>query len=168
MSARRDAIDAAFAARGIDIAGDLSRYELKEVIRIVEVMGGRIRLNGGVRASYDTDPDQGANAAIVFTAVPEGAWGNLLSVQYVAGGTAGAEAVSNTIGADGQQVIAITIQTGVSTAAQVIAALDAEDLSSLLSYALKAGNSGAGAVVTMAAKPLTGGQDAALVISPVS
>ena len=170
MSARRDAIDAALANRGIDITGDLSRYQLKELIRVVEVMGGRIRFAGGDQASYDTDPDQGANAAIVYTAVPEGAAGNLIQIQYANTASDGHSDVttSNTIGADGVQTIVVGIKTGVTLASEVITALDTEDLSSLMTYAYKSGNDGSGTVATMAAKTLAGGADAGFVITPAA
>ena len=63
--------------------------------------------------------------------------------------------------------VTVGIQTGVSTATQVLTALTT-DAGTLLSSALKAGNSGAGAVVTMTAKALTGGDapTGAFLISP--
>lgn len=164
MSARTDAWAAALASRGLSLSSDLNAYDLKEIMRLADVIGGDITVEGGTAASYDTDPDQGANAAIVFTAAFEGALPSL-AIQYVAGGTAGAEAVSLGIGADGQVIIKVTVETGVSTADQVKAALDAEDLSSLCTYADKAGNDGSGAVVTMAAKTFTGGVNPGIAFS---
>ena len=173
---RRAAIDRALEHRGIDLDGPLSSYQLKELLRIVQLMGGRLRYGAAVpavQAVYDTDPDQGVNAAIIFTAAAglPGTTGHRLSIAYANTGVAGSETVTYAVGADGEIVVTVGIQTAVSTATQVITALNTEDLSDVLTYALKTGNSGAGAVATMAAKALAGGVDgvtAGFVITPAA
>jgi hypothetical protein len=179
MSARREQIDKALETRGIDPDGPISRYGLKELIRVVEVCGGRLRFAAltaavpSVLATYDTDPDQGANAAIVFTAAREVGSGvdPVLKIAYANTAVAGSETVAIAASA-GVITITVGISTGVSTAAQVRTALSTANAAEIMTNALKAGNDGTGAVVTMAAKTLAGGVaevpavSAGFVISP--
>ena len=179
MRDRRTQINAALNARGIDPAAALSRYQLKELIRVVELCGGRIRFDPegaatpAVKAAYDTDPDQGANAAIVFTAHTGGAAGNSLKVQFANTATDGHNDVTVTYTATKAGVITLVvgIKTAVTLASEVMTAL-AADANTIIDYALKTGNDGTGTVATMAAKALAGGVDAiadatsAFVITP--
>lgn len=171
---RRAQFDQALDTRLIDPAGPMNKYQLKEFIRLADTIGVRISVAASgseddTRASYDTDPDQGANAAIIHSAgdAAPGAFGNNLRIAYANTAVAGSETVAYSVTKAGVITVTVGIQTGVSTATQVLTALTT-DAGTLLSSALKAGNSGAGAVVTMTAKALTGGDapTGAFLISP--
>lgn len=90
-------------------------------------------------------------AGLSYTAVAFGTSGNLISIAYTAGGTAGSEVVTVTGNA-----ISVQIQTGVSTITQVRTAINASTPAAALVVA--AGTS-ASAVSTTAATFLTGGID---------
>ena len=165
---RRANLDRALEHRGIDPQAGLSLYQLKELIRVVQIYGCRLRvvpqtLAGqatiDTAASYDTAADQGANAGVVFTAgaAAPGELGNNLRIAYTNTATAGAETVTWTVSKLGVVTCTIGIQTGVSTADQVKAAL-ATDAGTYLTAADSTGEDGSGVVVTMTAKALTGGE----------
>lgn len=165
---RRANLDRALEHRGIDPQAGLSLYQLKELIRVVQIYGCRLRVVAATlvghaeidtAATYDTDPDQGANAAIVYTAgaAAPGELGNNLRIAYANTATAGSETVTYGVTKAGVVTVTVGIQSGVSTANQVLTALTT-DAGSYLSHALKSGNDGSGVVVTMTAKALTGGE----------
>jgi len=116
----------------------------------------------GVNASYDTDPDQGANAALVFTAAGEGAgYGVAPAIKVAYADTASNGHNDVTVGVAlsvGVITITVGIKTTVTLASEVKAALDAApNIAKWITYAYKSGNDGTGAVATMAAKTLAGG-----------
>lgn len=79
---------------------------------------------------------------IEFTAVKPGAVGNTIVVTLVAGGTAGSELVSVA-----DELISVTIEDGVSTVAQIKAALDVSDAAALITTkSIVAGALSAGSV----------------------
>lgn len=169
---RRANIDRALEHRGIDVDADLSMYQLKELMRVVQMMGGRIRYDGNTltAASLDTDADQGANAAMIFTAgaAAPGAAGNRIEVEIADTATAASETVDYAVDNDGVITVTLGVEAGVSTATQTLAAL-AADAGTLLSGALKTGNDGSGVVSAMAATALTDGADAdGFVITPAA
>jgi hypothetical protein len=90
---------------------------------------------------------------LTYTADTAGEAGDLISITYTGGGTAGSEVVS-VVG----NAISVQIQTGVSTATQVKAAVDADvTASALISVAIT--GVGATAQVVAAAAFLAGGED---------
>lgn len=88
---------------------------------------------------------------ITYTAVAEGTAGEVITIEYVDGATAGAEVVTVTGNA-----ISIEIEDGVSTATQVKAAYDAEAEAVALATAAITGTAG-DAQVEAAEAPLDGG-----------
>jgi hypothetical protein len=88
---------------------------------------------------------------LTYTADATGSNGNLISIAYTAGATAGAEVVTVTGNA-----VSVQIETGVSTATQVKAAVDASGPAAALVNVTISGVGG-NAQVTVAATFLTGG-----------
>lgn len=89
--------------------------------------------------------------SITYTSVLVGVSGNLVSVAYTSGGTAGAEVVTVTGNA-----ISVKIASGVSTATQVLAAINASPAALALVSAVITGTAGT-AQVTAGAANLSGG-----------
>lgn len=114
------------------------------------------------KAAYDTDPDQGANAGLVFTSKLPGTEGNQITVAYTVP-TDDNQAHAIDVSVSGH---AITVQLAVdtdgstitSTAANIKTAVDADpEASTMVSVANSGGNDGSGLAVVMAAKTLAGG-----------
>jgi exopolysaccharide biosynthesis protein len=114
---------------------------------------GFVLSQGPLAAAYDTDPDQTAEAAVVFTARIPGAGGNALDIQYVD------DVLNPTVPyvtvASG--VVKVHIDTGVTLASAVVSAVNAAVVP--VTAELKSGNDGSGVVVTMAAQSLADGRD---------
>lgn len=120
------------------------------------------------QATLDTDGTQGANAALVFTAVPSGVLGNLIKVaQTVPTDDNAAHALAVSVDTMNEGVVkTITIQLAVDTDGSTItstgddikAAVAAHsDASQLVTVADKAANDGSGLASVFAAAALTGG-----------
>lgn len=90
---------------------------------------------------------------ITYEAVDPGSQGNDITIEYVDDGTAGAETVDVT-----DTAIVVHIESGVSTATQVKAAIDGEPAALALVSATISGTAG-DAQVTAAETPLAGGDD---------
>jgi len=90
---------------------------------------------------------------LTYTAKESGTAGNLISVAYTAGATAGAEVVTVTGNA-----ISVQIETGVSTGTQVMAAING-DASAAALVSVRASGTASNAQETDAADLLTGGVD---------
>ena len=88
---------------------------------------------------------------LTYTADAVGTPGNDIMVEYLSGGTAGSEVV-----AVNENLIQITIQSGVSTAAQIKSKVDADEDAAELVNVTISGN-GSNAQTTSAAQALTGG-----------
>lgn len=102
----------------------------------------------------------GDNNDLVFTAKAVGAAGNKISVTYVNPGEETAAESVRVIGAD-VVVTLRSVSTVLSTAAQVAAAISADDdADALVGVANAAANNGTGVVIAMAKSHLTGGVDA--------
>lgn len=105
-----------------------------------------------VAATVTIDPT-GANNSMDYTAKVKGTTGNSIMVAYTAGGTAGAETITGT-----QQAIVVNMEDGVSTAAQIKTAIDANSrAASLVTVANHAGNDGTGTCAATIATALAGG-----------
>lgn len=90
---------------------------------------------------------------LVYTAKGIGTAGNAVGVQYFGSGTAGSESVSVTGSA-----ITVTIEPGVSTAAQIKTAIEAHvGANALVTITLKSGSTGAEAQALQAMQLLSGG-----------
>lgn len=89
---------------------------------------------------------------LTFTADAAGAAGNSITIQYTTGGTAGSEAVS-VIGS----AISVQIQTGVSTATQVKAAVDGFPAAAALVDTSISGTGSTAQTAPVAATNLAGG-----------
>lgn len=113
-------------------------------------------------AATKTVNPTGNNNNIVYTAVDEGADGNNITIAYIVSGNDTPLSIS-VIGTD----IVVNVATDndgdpTSTAAQVLAAIEAdEDASALVTVAHAASNDGTGVVAAVAAANLTGGTDVA-------
>lgn len=94
---------------------------------------------------------------ILYQAFLPGASGNNVSIRYTSGGTAGSEIVS-VIG----NAVTVQIQSGVSTANQIITAVHASSpaMALLATVAVASGHSGSTAQVTQSATFLAGGANA--------
>lgn len=90
---------------------------------------------------------------ITYVARQAGLAGNSITIAYTAGGTAGSEVVS-VVG----NAISVQIEDGVSTATQVLAAINASAVAQALISASITGTAG-DAQVAAAAAPLAGGAD---------
>ena len=118
------------------------------------------------KATLDTDGTQGANAALIFTAIPAGVRGNKIKVaQTVPTDDNAAHPIDVSVAFDPTFVV-ITIQLAVSSDGSTItstgddikAAVLADPVASLyVSVADKAANDGSGLASTFAATALTGG-----------
>jgi hypothetical protein len=103
-------------------------------------------------AAYTTAQSE-LDSNLTLTAILTGTPGNVYGLAYTGGATAGAEVVTVASGE-----ITVKIQSGVSTANQVLAALLAStDVTDIVSVRLKEGESGTGFVVTQAMAYFTGG-----------
>lgn len=116
------------------------------------------------KASYDNDAGQGANAALVFTAVQPGVRGNEVKVVMRNIGDDEAHDLSVEVyEVEPYQWVDITLETDeaneIQTTADEVKALLAADLaaSQLVTAADKAGNDGSGVVSAMGVQALTGG-----------
>ena len=110
----------------------------------------------GVKAGLVIDQTGGGGGKLTLAADLQGVEGNYIQLSLTAGGTAGSEVVSRT-GAGtlaSPYVIDVSIQSGVSTAAQVKTKLDASALSSGL---IDTTVTTAGAMSAAVAAALTGG-----------
>lgn len=125
---------------------NFSEFTYSLVRKLVHICGS---------ATYDA-----ANAAslvvqdLTYTADTAGAAGNSITIAYTTGGTAGSEVVS-VVGS----AISVQIQSGVSTATQVKAAVDGDAGAAALVNVAITGTGGT-AQVAAAAAALTGGDDA--------
>lgn len=117
-------------------------------------------------AELDTDGTQGANAALIFTAVPPGVRGNFIKVaQTVPADDNAAHPIDVSVAVDGEfKVITIQLEvdtdgsTILSTGDDIKAAVAADpEASALVTVADKAANDGSGLASTFAAAALTGG-----------
>lgn len=118
------------------------------------------------KATLDTDSSQGANAALIYTAVDPGVRGNSIKIaQTVPTDDNAAHALSVSVVRSGNFDI-ITVQLAVSsdgstitsTGSLIMAAVNADpDASKLVSVALKAANDGSGLASTFSATALSGG-----------
>jgi len=103
----------------------------------------------------------GANNDLVFTAVTEGANGNLITIEYVDSGVALQPLVVTVVG----NAIVVTLELDdsatpaiVSTAADILAAIEASVAAlALVTVADSGEDTGAGVVIEMEATALTGG-----------
>src|SRR6188472_1611459 len=115
-----------------------------------------------VNASLDTDASQGADAAIIYTAAGAGAgYGVAPCIKVAYANTASdghSDVVASMAISSGVITVTVAIKTTVTLASEVITALDAvPGLDKVMTYELKTGNDGTGAVATLAATALTGG-----------
>lgn len=102
------------------------------------------------------------DADLTFEAVATGSGGNSITIEYTAGGTAGSEVVTVLSSA-----IGIAVESGVSTASQVLTALHGSAAAmALVTARLAKGQSGTGVVVTTAAANLAGGGTTGTSITP--
>jgi hypothetical protein len=95
---------------------------------------------------------------LTYTSVLVGTSGNLVTIAYTGSGTAGAEVVTVTGNA-----ISVKIQSGVSTATQVLAAINASAAATALVSAVISGT-GSNAQTTVSATALTGGTATVMVV----
>lgn len=145
------AFDASGASRGRAINTD-GRVETATVLaqpKTTGTPGGYGAMSGGTPGGAT----KGAKVIqdLTFTSVFPGLQSNAITIEYTGTGTAGAEVVAVFGGA-----ISVGIQSGVSTAAQVLAALLASSEAMSLVAVVLSGN-GATAQVTAAATHLIGG-----------
>lgn len=108
----------------------------------------------GTAASFDNDSSQGANAALIFTAVQKGVQGNDITIAYI-------DDVSNpsppTVEVDGLDII-VNVDSGVTIASAVETALEGDAAAAaLITVANKAANNGTGVVTAFAEAAFTGG-----------
>lgn len=99
----------------------------------------------------------GDNNDLVFTAKTKGAAGNSLKIVYV---DPGAETASESVHVDGNHIIVTlrSVSSVLSTAAEVVAAIEADaEADALVAVTDKAANDGTGVVTAMAAASLAGG-----------
>jgi len=109
----------------------------------------------------------GANNDLLLTAFARGTDGNSITLTYIDGGT-GFGPGTATISVTGN-AITVTIDTGVTTAAEVLAALLADsDAMALVSAAHATGNDGSGTVTAGGPWSLIGGTGTALAVAPGS
>ena len=119
------------------------------------------------KATLDTDAGQGANAAVIFTAVPPGVRGNSIKVLIAQPADNNvATSLSVAVSKDGGDIDLITITLAVAsngstvttTAALLIAAVNADsEASKLVVASLKGGNDGTGLMTAQAKAALAGG-----------
>lgn len=119
-----------------------------------------IRLVGQPFSGAQETVNPGALAALIaiqditYTAVAAGSAGNANTIAYTTGGTAGSEVVTVT-----GTAISVQIQSGVSTATQVLAAIDASSPALALISAAITGTPSNAQVAPVAPTNLTGGQN---------
>lgn len=125
---------------------------------IVNAFGYQNLVDGSPKASL-TSPSQVAQGSLVFTANAQGSNGNNIRVRYVVSGVS----TPLSIAVSGND-ITVNVQTNgasaaISTATQILAALNADAAASaLILTSLAAGNDGTGVAVAFAYTNLTGGQ----------
>jgi hypothetical protein len=152
------------------VAGTLT-YEVTQSTDVIQ-SGPLFRLGGNVVvSSCDGAPEDAAQAAVtinptgddnalVYTAVQYGARGNLISIAYV-NPSANNAALAVTVSG---QAISVSLATNgggsiTSTAAQVLAAIEAHPVAStMVTVADAADNDGSGVVTAIAADFLEGGE----------
>lgn len=127
---------------------------------VVPLVGGSSFDQGAAKASLVADMDPYENANIRYTARTPGVAGNGISVAYTAGG-----ALAVAVSGSPDDNIVVTYVPGVTTAADVIAAVNANAEASALVIAtpergpVPMGTEVEGVIETMVATPLTGGVD---------
>lgn len=102
----------------------------------------------------------GANNDLVFTAKSVGVGGNSITVSYV---DPEAETATESVSVVGSSIVVTlrSVSSTLSTAAQVTAAIEADDdADALVSVANSGGDTGAGVVIALEATALSGGVDA--------
>lgn len=141
-----------------------------EIVEVIDTTNILVTIEDGVStaAQIKSTIDSTPNPAVLivqdltYTAVTQGALGNGISIEYFGGGTAGAEVVSVT-----DSEIRVKIQTAVSTATQVKAAIDATPGAVALITCTISGV-GANPQVIAAQTFLAGGDDNALALISVA
>jgi hypothetical protein len=126
---------------------ELDRFAVGSVTCNGVAPADTVTINGKLKTAVASSPGANQFACgtlaslvvqdITYTAVPRGAQGNNISIEYVGGGTAGSEVVTVT-----DSAIVIEIEDGVSTATQVKAAFDAESDATDLASATITGTAG--------------------------
>lgn len=149
-----------YTAASGDTSGTATADQLKEIRHILYGSGD---LNPTTAPSFSANvatlafvvPATATASLIVqdltYTAVATTDAGNLITIEYVAGGTAGAEVVTVTGNA-----ISVSMETGVSTATQIRTAINAKAAAIALIVCTVSGT-GSTAQVAAAATPLAGG-----------
>jgi hypothetical protein len=139
-----------------DLTGTIGRLRAAASANGVADIEGSGVPSAGVLASLTTNLT-GANNDLVFTAVPAGAAGNRISVEYVNPG-ANNQALHVVINGTAIRIFLATGVAGaITTTAAQIAALT--DFAALVTVANKAANDGTGVVTAMTGTPLAGGVD---------
>jgi hypothetical protein len=140
-----------------DLAGSFARLRggstAGSTIRDIDGSGAP---SAGVQATLSTLLT-GNNNDLVFTAVPVGALGNRITVQYIDPGANNQALSARVTGGAIRIYLATGVAGAITTTAAQIAALP--DFAALATAANKAANDGTGIVTAMAATALTGGLD---------
>lgn len=128
---------------------------------IVPLTGGASFKMGPSKASLITALSPYEDADVRYVAREGGDQGNDITVAYAAGGALAVGVIT--------KAITVTYVVGVTTAQQVMDAVNADaDASALVIASLAPGQTGAGVVETMAATNLTGGVDPGIRLSVAS